>query len=513
MLATAEQQLAFDFGAALHEARHFHPRADDPDFPFLAFNWCSGGDEYMRQFSVPLARVEWGIRQIGTRPNWQSEHWFLSQAEFKARNRQQVNLWRVGGCWVDIDLCSPSDDCETRRQWLVRAFMACEEQDLPQPTLVVWSGNGLHLKWVFTSHLPAQAHPVWVACQSTLHAKMLATGLPSDKKALDVSRILRIVGTYNAKGNRLRLVELLHEGEAHDWYEFRSAVLPYNEADILLFRQRDREREAERKAFREAWETIAHIKGEQATFEENRRKAKEFLKGQVHRAGLAANEASQSLWLDRLTALRAISAERRGIHPGQRNEWTWIIANGMAQAYDFSNPIDLHNNLCSLIREIVPTYTTAEVRSSASSVYARLKQGKDKLYRFKTSTLINKLGISEQEAQRHGLLTAGRRGHGTKNEGAMGLPQLRDLPFEEWQRKVRERFAMGGAYAAAARDESALTQARVEAQRASVEARTRTRANLVEQARQMRAEGLRVGQIAFLLDVPKQTISRWLQDV
>jgi hypothetical protein len=164
------------------------------------------------------------------------------------------------------------------------------------------------------------------------------------------------------------------------------------------------------------------------------------------------------------------------------------------------------------MREIAPSYTAAEARSSASSVYARLKEGKDKLYRLKTSTIIERLEISDDEARQHGLLTAGRLGHGTKNPGALGLPRIHGLSYDEYEREVRRRFALGGQYSASIRNETGLTEARRNAGKASAQARAQASEDRRVLARLMRAHGMTQQAIADELGVTQQAVSKWLHN-
>jgi hypothetical protein len=485
------QQLEFDFACALDEIRHYHHEPDRPGFPYVTLNWRSSGECRMRQKPLPVSRIEWGIRQIATRPDWPREHWFISQAEFSHPDRQKLHLWRLGGCWVDIDIKSPDHDAKTLEYWRSVALSHCQDLGIPEPTVIVWSGHGLHVKWAFAAPLPAAALPRWNAVQRHLHAKMQSVGLPSDPKALDASRILRIAGTFNAGVP----VQVLHVGKEHDFELFCDCVLPYTRDEVRQFRESDR-------LWQEARATWAR-------WDENRRAAAQFLRRSTDFSPLqyAAREAAEKLHYDRLQALRRIAQARGGIQPGQRNEWCWILAN--SAAYGLGDPRNLYGEVVTLMREIAPSYTEAESRNSASSVYARLREGKDKLYRLKTSTILQKLKISEDEARQHGLLNAGKLGHGTKNPGALGLEKIQGLSSDEYEREVRRRFALGGQYSASIRHESALVDARSHAGKASAQARAQASEDKRSSARLMRARGMSLRAIAAELGVSVKAAWTW----
>jgi len=480
-----------DLDLALDEIRHYHHETERPGFPFVTLNWRSEGR--MRQKPLPVSDIERYIRQIARRPGWWREHWFISQSEFSRPDRQKVHLWRLCACWVDIDLKSQAHDAKTLDRWRSTVLYWCEDLGIPEPTVIVWSGHGLHVKWAFDSPLPAAALPRWNAVQRQLHDKMQSVGLPSDQKSLDASRILRIAGTYNAGVQ----VQVLHVGPSHDFEMFCEYVLPYTREQVQQFRESDRLWQEARKIY--------------AQWDENRRAAASFLRRATafSPAEYAAREAAEKLHYDRLQSLRSIARARGGIQPGSRNEWCWIVAN--SAAWGLGDPRNLYGEIVTLMREIAPSFTLAEVRSSVSSVYARLKEGRDKLYRLKTSTIIERLQITDEEAQQHGLLIAGRLGHGTKNPGVMGLPKIQGLSFEEYKAEVHRRFALGGQYSASIRNEADLTEARSRAAQMAARAKSEAREDQRLLARQMRAKGMSLRAIAKHLGVSHEIVRRWCQ--
>ena len=83
--------------------------------------------------------------------------------------------------WVDLD-ASITDD--------VKLEAALATSGLPQPTMVVWSGNGYHLYW----KLDKGASPDEVRA----YAKGVHASLPSDSTH-DPTRVMRVPGTWNFK--------------------------------------------------------------------------------------------------------------------------------------------------------------------------------------------------------------------------------------------------------------------------------------------------------------------------
>ena len=187
--AEPRQLPLFDPALGLREARHYHPSPSDPDFPFLSWNFRDVDEVRMHQRSMPVARLPWLISQIGTRPNWRREHHFIGQHEFKAPNRQALNLWRLGLLWADLDLLIDYAPPAEIARWTSKALCDCAELNIPEPSAVIWSGRGLHLKWFFHEAVPAQALPRWAACMAAIKAKLESKDWPYDKRASDVSRM------------------------------------------------------------------------------------------------------------------------------------------------------------------------------------------------------------------------------------------------------------------------------------------------------------------------------------
>ena len=83
--------------------------------------------------------------------------------------------------WVDLAEHIDSVD---------RAREALSKSELPEPTMIVWSGNGVHLYWKLE-----RAYPPDVL---RLHSKAVHDALPSDATH-DPTRVMRVPGTKNFK--------------------------------------------------------------------------------------------------------------------------------------------------------------------------------------------------------------------------------------------------------------------------------------------------------------------------
>jgi hypothetical protein len=75
-------------------------------------------------------------------------------------------------------------------------FDLLDELHLPSVSLVVFSGNGMHLYWLIDP-VPPKALPVWQRVQNALCDAFAPLG--ADVRARDCTRLLRLVGTVNSK--------------------------------------------------------------------------------------------------------------------------------------------------------------------------------------------------------------------------------------------------------------------------------------------------------------------------
>jgi len=131
---------------------------------------------------------------------------YITQAVFKTGNRRAVNVQSVGLIFVDLDTYRVPN-LTTRRPEEQAVLLAgfCTANDVPIPSIVVFSGRGLQAKWLLTEALdPVEIH-VWNQAQIAL--VHLLEPFASDTAAKDISRVLRLTHTMNTKsGERCRVV-------------------------------------------------------------------------------------------------------------------------------------------------------------------------------------------------------------------------------------------------------------------------------------------------------------------
>ena len=474
---------SFDRAAALRDLAALHrPIAGRDSFPWLTWHWRCIGHRTLQSKSVPADHLAQIIDEVRKRPMVSQEDHWVAQNSFKHRTRRTLHLHACNALYADIDLCIDDPSASMIDRLTQRLLLDIDVAGIPRPSYIVWSGRGLHPKWVFSRPLSAAALPRWDACQKFLCDRLTqaGSGWPVDMQARDASRILRLVGTCNNKPGsngmqRSRPVIVAWDaGQQHDFDVLAEHLLPYTRAEVQSFR-------AEACAAKTTWQA----------WDKNRAKAAGAIKALVHSAAGAASESAQSLHWHRLNALREIASARGGIAEGKRNEWVWVAANSLAWGVGSTTRLDLE--MPHLILEIVPTFTPQEIRLSAGSVIRRLKEsGRDGLYRLSNAAIAERLGLDANEAKK---LALGGVGHVTHTPGAMNLPKMRGLSFDAWRDETKKRFALGGQYAA---------QVRSRHGRAPNE-------DLRAQARAMRAAGETLDTIAAALNCSRSTVSRWCQ--
>lgn len=226
------------FGAA-DEAKLYHP-GDRHGFFSLLF-----GSHKKTQRSYPLTEMAQVLQLVDyTRDTW------ISQAEFTVPNRRVVNLARVGLLFIDLDTYnSEIMRGRTVQEQISTVHFWCADRNIPYPSLVVFSGRGLQLKWFLDSALPRAALPRWNACQKALVEALEPLG--ADRQARDASRVLRLVESLHSKsGERVEVVDVqgsADEPERYDFEQLAEILLPLTRFEL----QRLREHRAAKKADRQ----------------------------------------------------------------------------------------------------------------------------------------------------------------------------------------------------------------------------------------------------------------------
>jgi hypothetical protein len=334
---------------------------------------------------------------------------WISQGEFFKPDRRVVNLSRMQVAFVDLDTYkAPRFENIRLDAQLGQLLTFCYDKHIPEPSIVVFSGRGLQVKWLFSAPAPAAALPRWAAVQRALNKLLLDFG--ADLQAMDASRVLRLDGTVSSRsGETIRVVHrattptmggqrLASGAVAYDFDEL---------AETLLDLQRDE------MAAKDAEGTVrkAHNALAKATREALRANLV-LIPGGLEQSTSANSRPlipSQLAW-DRIGDLRTLAKLRGhdgGLPPGQRNIFVFLSACFLAQAHLVRN---LRPEIDALANEFAPDWSQSEIASCVTSVVARAKAAArgdkvffngmqvDARYRFSNTTLVDALEVTDSEA-------------------------------------------------------------------------------------------------------------------
>ena len=278
---------------------------------------------------------------------------WISQAEFHRPNRRIVHLLRLGLCFVDLDTYKTPHG-ESRPETLLGRFLGhCGDEDVPLPSLVIYSGRGLQAKWLLERPLPRAALPRWNAVQKELVTRLAPFG--ADPGARDASRVLRLVDTVNTRsGERVRVLWVQRHAEDVRRYPFEWL------AEILL--------PVAREAFQRKRQPPSHSTPPTAP----RTPLKVLPGGKT--GNLRVFSGRQLAW-DRLEDLRKLAQRRgwteHGIPHGYRSKYlhwclNFLLLSGAVPANQ------LYLEAQALVREVCPDFDK-DVRSVLSTLYRKAK--------------------------------------------------------------------------------------------------------------------------------------------
>jgi hypothetical protein len=171
---------------------------------------------------------------------------YISQALFMKPNRRALNVAFITHAYVDLDLYKLAQPPAVGQEGvMIRLF--CRDEGIPEPSLIVSSGRGVYLKWFFSSPVPRAGAGRAVAVNRALVKRFGPWG--ADPSAVDVSRVLRLVGTTNTKNGET--VRIMHQADrdgaplTYDFEMFADELLEFTMDEIRGFRDAKKARAAQ----------------------------------------------------------------------------------------------------------------------------------------------------------------------------------------------------------------------------------------------------------------------------
>ena len=121
---------------------------------------------------------------------------YISQNTFNNRSRRLTHLKELKALYIDIDCYKVNLSKEAVKYFLENDLYG----QIPVPNMLIDSGRGLYYI-IFLENTKVEDLPKWQLVERYLYEKLKKLG--ADNKALDATRVLRVVGSTNSKNNEL----------------------------------------------------------------------------------------------------------------------------------------------------------------------------------------------------------------------------------------------------------------------------------------------------------------------
>jgi hypothetical protein len=312
---------------------------------------------------VPILDLDYFLRHLD--PAIDS---YISQNRFFLPCRRIAYLAQADALFTDLDYYVTELRDRDPRQVFERALIRLDESNIPSPTFATATGRGLALVWLHTP-IPRRALPRWRACQKVLYDILKPLG--ADPNARDAARVLRLVGTRNSRSGTL-VKTISGVGNIWDFDLLATEILPISRDEIR-----------------------------------QRRQARVDARSRVIRPPSSFNAAT--LWASRLDDFQKLIVHRHGslrLPSGDRD--LLMVLYGAGMSYLVDSPQRLRQEMITVAGNICG-WPESETNSRLSSVFSRAEAAargeridylggqRDPRYRYKDSTLVEMLAVTEDE--------------------------------------------------------------------------------------------------------------------
>ena len=307
---------------------------------------------------------------------------YISQSEFAIRSKKakHVKYITVAFCDIDKHLKKGEKPLDAiARQAMIEALVSkvlevCRQSGIPLPSIIMDSGQGIHVKWYFIAPLDAYQVDKWNVLQRNIRA-----ALGGDPAASDVSRVLRLEGTLNSKSGTYAKI---------------------------IFRSEDDQGQICRYSFEE----LCHAVPEKvqpcqtvtpSSTSENGRPSPHAQRSELD------NRAIVKLQNDRINDLRRLAKIRgwdiNGIPEPNRDKWMFVALCLHALSSPeklLANPVEMAKEFAgNLPDDLILDYASSLLQRVRVSIANRKLPGPyvDTRYKLSTEYIIDMLGITPRE--------------------------------------------------------------------------------------------------------------------
>lgn len=135
--------------------------------------------------------------------------------------RENKDVLQYRAFYVDLDDIDNIDNCIERIDKLVN------EDVIPAPSVIIFTGGGLHVKWYIKDYAATvkKNSTVWNRVENYLVKSLKELG--ADKRVKDPARVLRIPGTINSKNDEVVRVVVDNKLPLYDLYDLYNKYTPY----------------------------------------------------------------------------------------------------------------------------------------------------------------------------------------------------------------------------------------------------------------------------------------------
>lgn len=296
------------------------------------------------------------------------ENIYMTPNTSKKWNRRKANACTLSAFIIDLDYYKVGRTKQQIMCWLPYAY---DDENIPEPTAIIDSGNGLYLMWKIQERNVNNQVMVRLFEKITKVLQEKLAPLGADPQACDVLHLFRMPGTTNTKGGKRKevYVESLDETKIYDLEFFVAEVLEELPA--------------------------------------RRQKSAQTQKDGQKQASIKRLFNPFTLALTRVKDLERLAQLREFEMDGHRHTFLNIYATYMTQAgfEDYEQKLtDMNDLLTRPIGEVEVKAIIKNLRQKAEAGLKAIKpddNAKEKAkkcsYAYKTTTIIKELAITEDE--------------------------------------------------------------------------------------------------------------------